>query len=156
MEIQDVLKLTSPDLFLPALQAGDKDGVLEEMVEVLLADRKLSNKDAVLSMLKSREAMGSTAVGPGIAFPHGRTLATDDLIIVIARSQGGVAFDSVDGGPTHLFFMLIAPPQDSGNQYIRSLAVLTEKLSDEAVRTALLEAADYDAFCAALTDVEAS
>jgi len=154
MEIQDVLKLASADLFLPDLAASDKDGVLEEMVDVLLAQRQLSNKDAVLSMLKSREAMGSTAVGPGIAFPHGRTLATDDLIIVIARSKKGVPFDSVDGEPTHLFFMLIAPPQDSGNQYIRSLAVLTEKLGDADVRNRLLEAADFDAFCQALTGGE--
>lgn len=154
MEIQDVLKLASADLFLPDLAASDKDGVLEEMVDVLLAQRQLSNKDAVLSMLKSREAMGSTAVGPGIAFPHGRTLATDDLIIVIARSHGGVPFDSMDGDPTHLFFMLIAPPQDSGNQYIRSLAVLTEKLGDADVRSGLLEAADFDAFCQVLTGGE--
>jgi PTS system nitrogen regulatory IIA component len=151
MDIQDVLKLASPDLFLPELEAKDKDGVLEEMVEVLLKDRKLSNKDAVLSMLKSRESMGSTAVGPGIAFPHGRTLATADLIIVIARSSEGVAFDSIDGNPTHLFFMLIAPPQDTGNQYIRSLAVLTEKLGDEDIRTALLGATDYETFSTVLT-----
>ncbi len=152
MDIQDVLKLTSPDLFIPALSAKDKNGVLEEMVETLLADRRLTKKETVLTMLAHREEMGSTAVGPGVAFPHGRTLATDDLIIVVARSADGVDFDSVDGNPTHLFFMLIAPPQDSGNQYIRSLAVLTEKLGDEAVRSALLEAADYDAFCAALTE----
>ncbi|HPF35152.1 MAG TPA: PTS sugar transporter subunit IIA [Candidatus Krumholzibacteria bacterium] len=154
MEIQDVLKLASADLFLPDLTASDKDGVLEEMVDALLAQSQLSNKDSVLSMLKSREAMGSTAVGPGIAFPHGRTLATDDLIIVIARSRQGVPFDSMDGDPTHLFFMLIAPPQDSGNQYIRSLAVLTEKLSDADVRTGLLEAGDYAAFCQVLTGGE--
>lgn len=153
MEIQDVLKLASADLFLPDLAANDKDGVLEEMVDALLAQRQLANRDSVLSMLKSREAMGSTAVGPGIAFPHGRTLATDDLIIVIARSAKGVPFDSVDGDPTHLFFMLIAPPQDSGNQYIRSLAVLTEKLSDAGVRAGLLEAGDFQAFCGVLTEV---
>jgi len=152
MDIQDVLKLASAELFLPDLQAGDKDGVLEEMVEVLLMNRKLSSKDTVLSMLKSRESMGSTAVGPGIAFPHGRTLATDDLIIVIARSLAGVPFDSIDGDPTHLFFMLIAPPQDSGNQYIRSLAVLIEKLGSAEVRAALLKASDFEAFSNVLTE----
>jgi len=152
MDIKDVLQLTSPALFIPEMQATDKNGVLEEMVAVLLADRKLTNKDAVLTMLAHREEMGSTAVGPGVAFPHGRTLATEDLIIVIARSAAGVDFDSIDNDPTHLFFMLIAPPQDSGNQYIRSLAVLTEILQDEGTRKSLLEAADFEAFSSALTE----
>ena len=152
MDIKDVLRLTSPALFIPELKATDKNGVLEEMVAVLLADRKLTNKDTVLTMLAHREEMGSTAVGPGVAFPHGRSLATEDLIIVVARSAACVDFDSIDGEPTYLFFMLIAPPQDSGNQYIRSLAVLTEKLQNEGTRTALREAADYEAFSGALTE----
>lgn len=152
MDIQDVLKFTSADLFVPDLAAGTKDEVLSEMVEPLLKTRQLSSNDAVLSMLKSREDMGSTAVGPGVAFPHGRTLATEDLIVVVARSAAGVDFNSIDDKPTHLFFMLIAPPQDTGNQYIHSLAVLTEKLQDEGMRQRLREAADYEAFCAALME----
>jgi len=152
LDIEEVLQLTSPDRFIPDLQATDKEDVLAEMADALVAGSPIGDKETILEMLKSREALGSTAVGPGVAFPHGRTLAAQDLIIVIARSSAGVPFDSIDGGPTHLFFMLIAPPQDTGNQYIRSLAVLTEKLQDEALRDAAMQADGYDAFCKVLME----
>jgi mannitol/fructose-specific phosphotransferase system IIA component (Ntr-type) len=147
MDIKDVLQLTADELFISDLVAEDKEGVLAELADALVAGSRISNKESILEMLKSREALGSTAVGPGVAFPHGRTLAAQNLIIVVARSAKGVDFDSMDGGKTHLFFALIAPPQDTGNQYIRSLAVLTEKMSDDALREAALAADDYDAFC---------
>lgn len=152
MDIKDVLRLTSEDRFIPELKAGDKEGVLAELADALLAGSPITDKETILEMLKSREALGSTAVGPGVAFPHGRTLAAQNLIIVVGRSQAGIDFDAVDGGRTHLFFMLIAPPQDTGNQYIRSLAVLIEKMQDPALRDAALAAADYPSFCEVLTE----
>jgi PTS system nitrogen regulatory IIA component len=151
MDISEVLKHTSPDLFLANLEATDKPGVLAELVEGLVAGSPtITRRDAVLQMLESREALGSTAVGPGVAFPHGRTLAVQKLTVLVARSQDGVDFDSVDGEKTHLFFVLIAPPQDSGHKYIKSLAALTDRLQDDDLRQRLMEAEDYDTFCAAL------
>lgn len=151
MDIAEVLKHTSPDLFLPELAATDKPGVLTELVQGLVAGSPaISKQDAILQMLESREALGSTAVGPGVAFPHGRTLAVQKLTVLVARSAAGVDFDSVDGEKTHLFFVLIAPPQDSGHKYIKSLAALTDRLQDADLRQSLMDAADYDTFCAAL------
>ena len=75
MDIVEVLKHTSPALFLPDLQATDKAAALAEMVEGLVSGTSIQNPDTILQMLQSREHLGSTAVGPGIAFPHGRTLA---------------------------------------------------------------------------------
>jgi PTS system nitrogen regulatory IIA component len=151
MDIADVLKHTSPDLFLPDLEAKQKPAVLAELVQGLVAGTpSISKQDAVLQMLESREDLGSTAVGPGVAFPHGRTLAVQKLTVLMARSREGVDFDSVDGEKTHLFFVLIAPPQDSGHKYIKSLAALTDALQDDAKRAALMEAPDYDAFCSVL------
>lgn len=152
MNIAEVLKHTSPALFLPDLQATDKQGAIAEMVEGLLAGTVIQNADAILQMLQSRENLGSTAVGPGIAFPHGRTLAVQRLTILIGRSTAGVDFDSEDGNPTHLFFVLIAPPQDTGHQYIKSLATLIDRVQDEALRAKLIEAPDYEAFCAAMRE----
>ena len=151
MDIAEVLQHTSPELFLPDLEAGDKQGVLAELVAKLVAGSPTMNRpDAVLQMLESREALGSTAVGPGVAFPHGRTLAVQRLAVLCARSRKGVDFDSVDGQPTHLFFVLIAPPQDSGHKYIKSLAVLTDRLQDAALRDRLMTAEDYESFCSIL------
>lgn len=154
MNIAEVLQHTSPDLFIPDLKASDKPAALEEFVDGLVAgSSEITRKEAILQMLQSREDLGSTAVGPGVAFPHGRTLAVQKLTILIARSRQGVAFESIDGLPTHLFFVLIAPPQDSGQRYIKSLAALTERLQDETLREKLAAAADYAAFCAALQEV---
>jgi PTS system nitrogen regulatory IIA component len=153
MDIVEVLKHTSAALFLPELQATDKASALAEMVEGLVAGTSIHNPDTILQMLQSRENLGSTAVGPGIAFPHGRTLAVQRLTILIARSAKGVDFDSEDGQPTHLFFVLVAPPQDSGHQYIKSLATLIDRLQDGDLRTALRQAADYESFCDALKGV---
>ena len=153
MNIADVLNHTSPSLYLPDLKATDKQGVLAELVEGLIAGTDIKNPDTIMQMLQSRENLGSTAVGPGIAFPHGRTLAVQSLTILIARSSAGVEFDSEDGEPTHLFFVLIAPPQDRDHRYIKSLASLIDRTQDPALRTQLMEAADYDAFCAAMGEV---
>lgn len=136
---------------MPDLAAGDKQGVLTELVAKLVAGSKtMTRSDAVLQMLESREALGSTAVGPGVAFPHGRTLAVQKLTVLCARSRQGVDFESIDGKPTHLFFVLIAPPQDSGHKYIKSLAVLTDKLQDATLRDRLMAAEDYESFSAVL------
>lgn len=151
MDIDEVLQHTSPELFLPDLAAGDKQAALAELVAKLVEGSKtMSRPDAVLQMLESREALGSTAVGPGVAFPHGRTLAVQKLAILCARSHKGIDFDSVDGKPTHLFFVLIAPPQDSGHKYIKSLAALTDRLQDEDLRKELMATENYESFCAVL------
>jgi len=153
LDIAEVIQHTSPDLFLPALNVKNKSEALEAIVDGLVTgSREITKREAVLQMLQSREDLGSTAVGPGVAFPHGRTLAVQKLTVLMARAPEGVDFDSVDGGPTHLFFVLIAPPQDSGHKYIKSLAALTDRLQDESLREKLLAAEDYETFCAILKE----
>ncbi len=152
MNMADVLKHTSPNLFLPDLKATNKTAALAEMVDGIIAGTPITDRATILQMLQSREQLGSTAVGPGVAFPHGRTLAVQQLTILIARSRRGIRFDSIDGDATHLFFVLIAPPHDSGNQYIRSLAVLTEKLQSSELREAAMGAEDYESFCQVLRE----
>jgi len=152
VDIADVLKHTSPDLFLSDLKSQNKQSALTELVDGLVAGTTITKQETILQMLNSREELGSTAVGPGVAFPHGRTLAVQRLTILIARSGDGIDFDSEDGDSTHLFFVLIAPPQDSGHQYIKSLAALTERLQDADLRDRLMEAGDYDTFCTILKE----
>lgn len=152
MNIGDVLNHTSPALFLPDLQATDKQSVLAELVEGLITGTEIQNPEAILQMLQSRENLGSTAVGPAIAFPHGRTLAVQNLTILIARSTAGVDFDSEDGAATHLFFVLIAPPQDRDHRYIKSLAALIDRTQDTELHAKLMAAADYETFCAAMRE----
>ena len=103
MDIADVLKHTSPELFIADMQGTDKAEALNELVDALIAGTDIKNKETILQMLQSRENLGSTAVGPGVAFPHGRTVAVQRLTILIGRHPAGVDFDSEDGDPTHLF-----------------------------------------------------
>ena len=152
MDIAEVLKHTSSDLFLPDIQTKDKQGTLAALVDGLIAATDIKNPDTILQMLKSRENLGSTAVGPGVAFPHGRTLAVQRLTILIGKSKAGVDFDSEDENPTHLFFVLIAPPQDSGHQYIKSLAALIDRIQDADLREKLLAAEDYETFCSVMRE----
>ena len=152
MDIAEVLKHTSPDLFISDLEATDKTSALAGLVEGLIKGTDIKNPDTILQMLQSRENLGSTAVGPGIAFPHGRTLAVQRLTILIARCPAGVAFDSEDSNPTKLFFMLIAPPQDTGHQYIKSLAALIDCVQDADLRDKLMAAENYEAFCEAMKE----
>jgi nitrogen PTS system EIIA component len=152
MDIAEVLKHTSPDLFLPDIQTKDKQGTLAALVDGLISGTDIKSPDAILQMLQSRENLGSTAVGPGIAFPHGRTLAVQRLTILIAKAKDGVDFDSEDGNPTHLFFVLVAPPQDSGHQYIKSLAALIDRIQDPALREKLMAAEDYETFCSVMKE----
>ena len=152
MDIAEVLKHTSPDLFITDLKATDKSSALTALVEGLIAGTDIKNPDTIMQMLQSRENLGSTAVGPGIAFPHGRTLAVQRLTILMARCADGVDFDSEDGNPTHLFFMLIAPPQDTGHQYIKSLAALIDCIQDADLRDKLLGCEDYESFCAVMKE----
>ena len=152
MDVAEVLKHTSPELFLPDLKTTNKQDTLTALVDALIAATDIKNPEAILQMLQSRENLGSTAVGPGIAFPHGRTLAVQRLTILIAKSAEGVDFESEDGKPTHLFFVRVAPPQDSGHQYIKSLAALIDRIQDADLRDKLMAAEDYETFCSVMKE----
>ncbi len=97
------------------------------------------DKDLLLDMLVNRESLGSTAIGKGVAFPHGRSLAIQELTVLFARSADGVDFNALDSKPTHLFFLIIAPPQDKENLYLQVLGHLVELIKSAALRKKLME-----------------
>ena len=123
-------KLLSPDHILMNLKSKTKDEVLEELLEPLhLTPDK---KKVVLAALKKREAIGSTGIGKGIAIPHTRSLVLDKVNLVVGISREGIDFDALDNKPVHLFFLLVAPPQDPGTLYLLTLgkiAHVARKLS---------------------------
>jgi len=115
------LDLTS--LLVPArinleLKARKKADVLKELVAMVKQDE---GADSLYQTLVKREELGSTGIGKGIAIPHGRSLLIDRLEMAVGRSTKGVDFDSIDKKPAHLFFLIMAPPQDRGNQYLITL-----------------------------------
>ena len=144
MNIDELIQHMSPELFLTDMKAKNKDQALEELTAATIAGSAIKDEGTVLEMLRNREALGSTALEKGIAFPHGRTLAVKDLTILVARSKKGVPFDSEDGKPTHLFFLLLAPPQDTGNYYLQALGKIAELVRVDEVCNAMMEVKDFD------------
>ena len=134
IELRDHVK---EDLFLPSMKATTKDEVLEELLDLFVAEKYVKNKQLVLDMLKQRELLGSTSLGKGVAIPHGRTTATADVIIAFGRSEKGIDFNAIDGKPVTLFFMVIAPHNDDGNVYLPLLGSLVTVLKETKKRNAL-------------------
>lgn len=146
MQLNELVGYFREDFFLPDLQTDAKDNLLEEMVEPLLQHEVIKNKRVILETLKKRETLGSTGIGHGVAIPHCRTLAVADVQIVIGRSKKGVSYEALDDKPVHLFFLIVAPPQEKSNLYLPILGKLVEILRDESIRTQLQSVETYDAF----------
>lgn len=120
------------------LKATSKVEVIGEMVTLLIEagaiDKKSKNK--VIESLMAREALGSTAIGQGIAIPHAKSDAVDGLVSALAVSKKGIHFDSLDGEPAHIFFLLVAPV-DSAGPHLKALARVSRLLKDKFFRDSL-------------------
>ena len=95
------------------LQADDKDEVFEEMVDHFCRVTKLDVREDVLKALREREAKMSTGIQNGIAIPHGKSTAVENVFGVLGVSKKGIDYDSLDGKPVHLVLMLLAPPVEA-------------------------------------------
>ncbi len=120
------------------LKAATKSEVIQEMVASLIdagaIDKK--NKNKIIDILIARESLGSTAIGQGIAIPHGKSESVDKLVATLAVSKKGVNFDSLDGEPAFIFFLLIAPA-DSAGPHLKALARVSRLLKDKFFRDSL-------------------
>jgi PTS system nitrogen regulatory IIA component len=138
MNHEELITLFNEQLFIADLKARDRDGVLQEMVDHAVKAGVIRDRDVILGMLKNRESLGSTGLGQGVAFPHGRSLAIPTLMALFARSVKGVDYGAIDGKPVHLFFMFIAPPVEKENRYLPALGQVVEMIRDEPTRQRLL------------------
>lgn len=134
MTITDIL---GPERVIPDLSATTKDAVLEELASLLVKAIPEATTARLVSVLRERERLNSTAIGDGIAIPHGRLAGTRGVVAGFARSKAGVDFDSVDRQPTHLFFVLIAP-DDAAAMHLKALARISRLLKDKRFREHLL------------------
>jgi mannitol/fructose-specific phosphotransferase system IIA component (Ntr-type) len=126
------------DLFISPLQSRDKDGVLEELVDCLVQAGRVKNRDIILNTVRERERTWSTAIGKGVAVPHGRSLVVRELTVVFGVSPDGIEFGADDGAPAQLFFLIVAPYQDKGNRYLPVLGSIVELVAKDEIRERLL------------------
>lgn len=136
MKITDFLSLQT---VIPTLVQREKNAVLEELASGLVANHANLDAAKVLSVLMEREKISTTAIGEGVAIPHGKLPNLERIYGVFARSTAGVDFSSLDGGPTHLFFVLIAP-EGAAADHLKALARISRLLKDEPFRRRLLAA----------------
>jgi len=135
------LKITdflSVRMIIPRLNGQEKHEVLQEMAQWLAQHDPSLNGRKVLEILLEREKISSTAIGEGVAIPHGKLPGIHRVSGVFARSPEGVDFSSLDGAPTHLFFGLIAP-ENSAADHLKALARISRLLKDASFRARLME-----------------
>jgi PTS system nitrogen regulatory IIA component len=150
MKIVDLLK---PAAIAADIEAAGKNEALAELTEVLLRVENGLDRDEVIRVLQERERLGSTGIGDGVAIPHGKLKDLNKLLISFGRSRRGVDFDSMDGKPAHLFFLLIAPEESVG-VHLKTLARISKLLKNPAVRRRLLDAAGSEELYRVISEEE--
>jgi PTS system nitrogen regulatory IIA component len=135
------------------LRGKTKPEVLRELSDALVGAVPSLDRAELYAMLVEREKLGSTAMGDGIAIPHARIESLDRVLAVFGLSRGGVDFDSLDGQPTHLFFLLVAPGRE-GSAHLLLLARLSRLLGIDAFRARLREVGTTDELFRAIEEEE--
>ncbi|HXG20822.1 MAG TPA: PTS sugar transporter subunit IIA [Methylomirabilota bacterium] len=136
MRVVDILK---EELIAPELQSATKTDVLRELAFHLAAHQPDINPEHLVTVLLDRERLGTTAIGEGIAIPHGKLPGLKGVMAAFGRSLKGVDCHSLDGAPTKLFFLLVAP-EDSAGIHLKALARVSRLLKEKSFRDRLLTA----------------
>ena len=123
------------------LKAQDKEGLIRELVDLLFKAGAIKDKEELIRALLDREALGSTGIGQGIGIPHGKSNKVKDLVTAFGLSRKGVNFDSLDGEPVYIFFLLVAPEESAG-PHLKALARISRLLKDKYFRDLLRAAKD--------------
>ena len=145
MKIQDVL---NKNVMLFDLQATDKEGVINEMVQSLVDNGVVTDFETFKAGIMNREAQTSTGLGDGIAMPHSKNEAVKEATVLFAKSNKGVDYASLDGQPTDLFFM-IAAPEGANDTHLAALAELSKYLMKPGFADKLRQASTPDQVIAA-------
>jgi len=140
MKIMDFL---SHKAIVMDIKAAKREDAIKELVDALINAGDIDKKQRVglLGALMAREQLGSTAIGQGVAIPHAKTDGIEKLVAAFGLSKKGVNFDSLDGEPAYIFFLLVAP-QDSAGPHLKALARISRLLKDKYFRDNLRAASD--------------
>lgn len=120
------------------LKARDKKGILDELVAPVAQETGASH-DKLVKVLMDRERLGSTGIGGGIGIPHGKLKNLESLILGFGLSRQGIDFESMDGRPTHIYFLLLTPESSAG-VHLKLLARISRLLKNDGVKERLMQA----------------
>jgi PTS system nitrogen regulatory IIA component len=136
MKIMDFL---CADAIEVDLKSQDKKSAIVEMVELMKTAKKIKKTDEIINVVLEREKLGSTGIGQGVAIPHGKTDVLTEQIGVLGISQRGIEFNSLDGEPVHIIFLLVGPAEVAG-QYLKALSRISRLFKDKFLRQAIRDA----------------
>lgn len=149
-----ITELLKRDTMILELEATTKAAAIDELVDKMDEAGRLHDKNAFKEAIWAREEQGSTGIGEGVAIPHAKTDAVRTPAIVFARSQKGIDYESLDGQPSHLFFM-IGATAGANNEHLDTLARLSMMLMDESFREKMLAASSEDDILNMINESEA-
>jgi|UniRef100_A0A7C6AFR1 mannitol/fructose-specific phosphotransferase system IIA component (Ntr-type) len=147
----NLASLLSRDRINLELKSTKKEEVLKDLVYMV---KSKTDAELIYSTLLKREELGSTGIGKGIAIPHCRSLAVSKLEIAVGRTVKPINFNAIDKKPVSLFFLIIAPPQDPGNQYLITLGKIVQ-ISRELTKSNLINKPQTpDEFISLINEIE--
>ena len=146
-----IVDLISRDRIIPELTATSKREILAELANHLAKTSPDLSKEELARVLIDRESLASTAIGQGVAIPHGKLPQVSEIVACLGRAKDGVDFDSIDGKPTYLFFVMVAPENSTGS-HLKALARISRVFKDEEFKQRLMVADDVDAMFALIGD----
>ncbi|MBN2070406.1 MAG: PTS sugar transporter subunit IIA [Candidatus Krumholzibacteriota bacterium] len=144
MESEKLASFFEEDLCLFHLRSKKKNSVLQEMVRHLKKTGRVSDEQFIMEMLKNRESLGSTGLGLGVAFPHGRSLAIRKLTVLFGQSTAGIDFEALDGRPVNVFFLILAPSDKGADTYLALLSELIALIQKPDKLDRLLKVKDFE------------
>lgn len=146
----------STDAVRSHVEAESKEGVIREMVRALVDAGKIASADeeSIVKAILKREDLGSTGIGRGVAVPHTKHPGVTRLVGTVAVSQKGIDFESLDGEPVQLFFLLVSPPDRPGD-HLRALESISRQLRDDTFCKLLKAARDPAAIQQLLEEADA-
>lgn len=136
MKLADLL---NEDLIKIPLEKKDKDDVIAELIDLLVASGKIKNKEIVYKAVMEREKVMSTGVGDGVAIPHGKAEGVDDVMAAFGITKEEIDFQSIDEKPVHLVFLLVASTEATG-PHLKALSRVSRLLNKKEFRNKLLDA----------------
>ncbi len=135
-----LMEILSPKSVIVDLGGETKDEIIEELVDALEVGETITDRDKVLQAVLEREKIMSTGIGDGIAIPHGKSDAVIRLAAALGTQKRGVDFESLDGEPAYVFFLLVSPANVSG-PHIKALARISRLLKNDDFKKKLIAAA---------------
>ena len=150
MKFSDII---TQDNIIPELKARDKEGVLEELAGAICNHAPSVDRLDLVRVLLEREKLGSTGIGEGVAIPHGKINSLSRPMISFGRSRSGLDFDSMDGQPAYLFFLLVAP-ENSAGLHLKTLAKIAKILKNRAFRKKLMDAETREEIYQAIIEID--